>query len=124
MSATQDGSDPVELGTSIAHYRVLGRLGSGGMGDVYRAHDPKLNRDVAIKLLRGPLTTDEDHLVRFRREAQLLASLNHPHIGQIYGLEEFDGTCALVMELVDGPTLADRIAEGRFPVVESLQIAS
>jgi eukaryotic-like serine/threonine-protein kinase len=124
MSATQDGSHPVAIGTSIAHYRVLGRLGSGGMGDVYRAHDLKLNRDVAIKVLRESLTTDESRLVRFRREAQLLASLNHPNIGQIYGLEEFHGTCALVMELVDGPTLADRIVQGRFPFREALQIAS
>jgi len=94
------------------------------MGDVYRAHDSKLNRDVAIKVLRESFTTDEDRLARFRREAQLLASLNHPNIGQIYGLEEFDGTCALVMELVDGPTLADRILESRFSVREALQIAS
>ncbi|MET0164774.1 MAG: serine/threonine-protein kinase, partial [Vicinamibacterales bacterium] len=124
MSATPDGSTSVAIGTSVAHYRVLGQLGSGGMGDVYRAHDPKLNRDVAIKVLRGSWMTDEDRLVRFRREAQLLASLNHPNIGQIYGLEDFDGTCALVMELVDGPTLADRIVAARFSVVEALQIAS
>jgi serine/threonine-protein kinase len=124
MSAAQHGSTPVAIGTSIAHYRVLSQLGSGGMGDVYRAHDVKLNRDVAIKVLRGPWTTDEDRLVRFRREAQLLASLNHPNIGQIYGLEEFDGTCALVMELVDGPTLADRIVAGPLSLVEALQIAS
>ena len=84
MSATQDGSTSVAIGTSIAHYRVLGHLGSGGMGDVYRAHDLKLNRDVAIKVLRGPLMTDEDRLVRIRREAQLLASLSHPNIGQIH----------------------------------------
>ena len=124
MSAIPDGSTSVAVGTSVAHYRVLGHLGSGGMGDVYRAHDPKLNRDVAIKVLRGSWMTDEDRLVRFRREAQMLASLNHPNIGQIYGLEEFDGTCALVMELVDGPTLADRIVAARFSVVEALQIAS
>jgi eukaryotic-like serine/threonine-protein kinase len=83
MSGLQHGGTPVAIGTSIAHYRVLGQLGSGGMGDVYRAHDAKLNRDVAIKVLRGQWTTDEDRLVRFRREAQLLASLNHPNIGQI-----------------------------------------
>jgi serine/threonine protein kinase len=103
---------------------LISQLGSGGMGDVYRAHDAKLNRDVAIKVLRGSWTTYEDRLVRFRREAQLLASLNHPNIAQIHGLEEFDGTCALVMELVDGPTLADRIIEGPCCVVEALQIAS
>jgi eukaryotic-like serine/threonine-protein kinase len=123
MSATEHGSTPVAIGTSIAHYRVLGQLGRGGMGEVYRAHDPKLNRDVAIKVLRGPWTIDEDRLARFHREAQLLASLNHPNIGQIYGLEEFDGTCALVMELVDGPTLADRIVGGPLPVVEALRVA-
>jgi eukaryotic-like serine/threonine-protein kinase len=83
MSATERGSNPIASGASIAHYRVLGLLGSGGMGDVYRAHDLKLNRDVAIKVVRGSWTTDEDRLTRFRREAQLLASLNHPNIGQI-----------------------------------------
>ena len=123
MSATEHGSTPVAIGTSIAHYRVLGQLGRGGMGEVYRAHDPKLNRDVAIKVLRGPWTIDEDRLARFHREAQLLASLNHPNIGQIYGLEEFEGTCALVMELVDGATLADRIVGGPLPVVEALRVA-
>jgi eukaryotic-like serine/threonine-protein kinase len=124
MSSTEHGGTPVAIGTSIAHYRVAALLGSGGMGDVYRAHDAKLNRDVAIKVLRGPWTTDEDRLVRFRREAQLLASLNHPNIGQIFGLEEFDGTCALIMELVDGPTLADRIVAGPLSVIEAIQIAS
>jgi eukaryotic-like serine/threonine-protein kinase len=124
MSGLQHGGPSLAIGTTIAHYRVLGQLGSGGMGDVYRAHDSKLNRDVAIKVLRGQWTTDEDRLVRFRREAQLLASLNHPNIGQIYGLEEFDGTCALVMELVDGPTLADQIVGHPLPLVEALQIAS
>jgi eukaryotic-like serine/threonine-protein kinase len=124
MSATEHGSTPVAIGTSIAHYRVLAQLGSGGMGDVYRAHDAKLNRDVAIKVVRAPWATHEDRQVRFRREAQLLAALNHPNIGQIYGLEEFGGTCALVMELVDGPTLADRLIAGPVPVVEALQIGS
>ena len=124
MSSTEHGGTAVAIGTSIAHYRVAALLGSGGMGDVYRAHDAKLNRDVAIKVLHGPWTTDEDRLVRFRREAQLLASLNHPNIGQIFGLEEFDGTCALIMELVDGPTLADRIVGGPLSVIEAIQIAS
>ena len=82
MSATEHGSTPVAIGTSIAHYRVLAQLGSGGMGDVYRAHDTKLNRDVAIKVVRGPWATHEDRLVRFRREAQLLAALNHPNIAR------------------------------------------
>ena len=113
MSAGERGSPSVAAGTSIAHYRVLGQLGSGGMGEVYRAHDGKLNRDVAIKVLRGSWMTHEDRLVRFRREAHLLASLNHPHIGQIYGLEEFDGTCALVMELVDGTSWPIRSSADR-----------
>jgi serine/threonine protein kinase len=84
MSSTGHGGTPPAIGSSIAHYRVLGQLGSGGMGDVYRAHDLKLNRDVAIKVLRGSWATDDDRVVRFRREAQLLASLNHPNIGQIH----------------------------------------
>ena len=83
MSGLRHGSTPVATGTSIAHYRLQAQLGSGGMGDVYRAHDLKLYREVAIKVLRGPWTTDEDRLARFHREAQLLASLNHPNIGQI-----------------------------------------
>src|SRR5689334_2987917 len=124
MNVPQHGSTPVAIGSSIAHYRVLAKLGSGGMGDVYRAHDDKLNRDVAIKVVRPPWAADEDRLARFRREAQLLASLNHPNIGQIYGFEEFDGTGALVMELIDGPTLADRLVSGPLPINEALQIAS
>src|SRR5262245_25230695 len=124
MSVPQHGRSPVAIGSSIAHYRVLAKLGSGGMGDVYRAHDDKLNRDVAIKVVRGPWATDDDRLARFRREAQLLASLNHPNIGQIYGFEEFDSTGALVMELIDGPTLADLLVSGPLPLLEALQIAS
>ena len=93
------------------------------MGEVYRAHDTKLNRDVAIKVLLPAVANDPDRLARFSREAQVLASLNHPNIAHIYGLEDSDGVRALVMELVEGPTLADRIAHGPIPVDEALPIA-
>ena len=83
------------------------------MGEVYRAHDTKLNRDVALKVLPEPFALDPDRLARFKREAQLLASLNHPNIAAIHGFEESDGIQALVLELVEGPTLADRLAQGR-----------
>ena len=104
---------------SIAHYRITGKLGEGGMGEVYRAVDSKLNREVAIKILPDSLAADPDRLARFAREAHVLASLNHPHIAQIYGVEER----ALVLELVDGPTLDERIAQGPLPVAEALEIA-
>ena len=93
------------------------------MGEVYRARDPKLNRDVAIKVLPGSFANDPERLARFQREAQVLASLNHPNIGGIYGLEEGAGVPALVLELVEGPTLADRIAQGSIPFDETLPIA-
>ena len=93
------------------------------MGAVYRARDTKLNRDVAIKVLLPAVANDPDRLARFSREAQVLASLNHPHIAAIYGLEDADGTKALVLELVEGPTLADRIARGAIPLDEALPIA-
>src|SRR5690348_625311 len=103
---------------TIAHYRLGTKLGEGGMGAVYRATDTKLNRDVAIKLLPDSFSADTDRLARFGREAQLLASLNHPNIAAIYGVEER----ALVLELVEGPTLADRIAAGPIPIDEALPI--
>jgi serine/threonine protein kinase len=93
------------------------------MGEVYRARDTKLNRDVALKILPAAFARDPDRLARFHREAQVLASLNHPHIGAIYGFEDSDETRALVLEFVDGPTLADRIADGPLPVDEALAIA-
>src|SRR5215472_15738806 len=104
---------------SIAHYRIVSKLGEGGMGEVWRATDTKLNREVAIKILPEIFAADPDRLARFTREAQVLASLNHPNIAAIYGVEER----ALVMELVDGPTLADRIAQGPIPLEEALPIA-
>ena len=113
----------LSAGTRLGPYEILSPLGAGGMGEVYRARDPKLNRDVAIKVLPGAVAADPDRLARFRREAQVLASLNHPHIGAIYGLEHSDGVDALVLELVEGETLAERIARGPLPVDEALEIA-
>ncbi len=114
---------PLSAGTRLGPYEVLSALGAGGMGEVYRARDTKLNRHVAIKILLPSVVGDPERLARFSREAQLLASLNHPNIGAIYGLEDADGVRALVMELVDGPTLADRIAGGPMPLDEALPIA-
>src|SRR6266571_6752012 len=101
--------------SSIAHYRITAKLGEGGMGAVYRATDTKLGRDVAIKILPEPFANDRDRMARFTREAQVLASLNHPNIAAIYGVEDR----AIVMELVEGPTLAERIARGPMPVDEA-----
>ena len=111
------------LGDTIGPYRVLEKLGEGGMGEVYRARDTRLNRDVALKALPESFALDPDRLMRFKREAQLLASLNHTNIAAIYGLEETDGVSALVLELVEGSTLADRIAYGPLPIDEALPIA-
>ena len=113
----------LQPGTTLGPYQVTAKIGAGGMGEVYRARDTKLDRDVALKVLPEAFTADPDRLARFEREAKVLASLNHPNIGHIYGLEEAEGTKALVLELVEGPTLADRIAEGPVPVDEALPIA-
>jgi eukaryotic-like serine/threonine-protein kinase len=117
-------------GVRVGAYEVLHLIGAGGMGEVYRARDTKLNRDVAIKVLPEAFTMDAERLARFGREAQLLASLNHPYIAAIYGLEESVSSLevsasrqALVLEFVDGPTLADRIANGPIPLDEALPIA-
>ena len=109
-------------GTRLGPYEIISAIGAGGMGEVYRARDTKLGRDVAIKVLPDAFATDAERLARFRREAQVLASLNHPNIGHIYGLEG-DTIQALVLELIDGPTLADRIAQGPLPPVEAVPIA-
>ena len=114
---------PLSPGTTLGPYNVTAKLGEGGMGEVYRARDTKLDRDVALKVLPQAFTDDPDRLARFEREAKVLASLNHPNIGHIYGLEEAEGQKALVLELVEGPTLADRIAQGPIPVDEALPIA-
>ena len=100
------------VGRQVGAYKLQAQLGVGGMGEVYRARDQKLGRDVAIKILPPLFTTDPDRLARFDREARLLAALNHPHIGAIYGVDDTDGVRALVLELVDGVTLADRRAQG------------
>src|SRR5262249_17105306 len=105
-------------------YLILSPLGVGGMGEVYRARDTKLNRDVAIKVLPEAFLIDANRVARFAREAQVLASLNHPNIAAIYGVEDSQGVRALVLELVEGPTLSDRIRQGPIPLDEALQIAS
>ena len=114
---------PIPTGTRLGPYEIAGPLGSGGMGEVYRATDSRLKRQVAIKILPGGLASDPDRLARFQREAEVLASLNHPHIAAVYGFEDAQGSKALVMELIEGPTLADRIAEAPIPIDEALSIA-
>jgi Tol biopolymer transport system component len=110
-------------GTRLGSYEITGSLGAGGMGEVYRATDTTLEREVAIKVLPQSVASDESRIARFEQEAKTLAALNHPNIGQIYGLERSDGTTALVMELVEGPTLADRISAGPVPPDEAILIA-
>ena len=111
------------IGTTIGSYEIRAALGAGGMGEVYRAHDSKLGRDVALKLLPAAFAGDPDRVARLRREAQVLASLSHANIAAIHGLEESGGVPVLVLELVEGPTLADRIAAGRLPLDDSYAIA-
>ncbi len=113
----------LQTGTKLGPYEILSPLGAGGMGEVYRARDSKLNREVAIKVLPEAVAEDAERLARFQREAQVLASLNHPHIAAIYGLEKSGSAEALVLELVEGETLADHIAAGPLPVEEALAIA-
>ena len=124
----EDGVAPpamrLEPGQALGPYVVESTLGRGGMGEVYRARDTKLDRDVAIKVLPAVFGSDPDRVVRFQREARTLAALNHPNIAAIYGLEERDGATALVLELVEGPTLADRIAQDAVPLDEALRIAT
>src|SRR5919109_3979086 len=120
---------PLPAGTRIGPYEVSGAIGAGGMGEVYSARDTKLGRDVALKVLPPVFALAPDRVARFRREAQVLAALNHPNIAGIYGFEEPSTSSgqatisALVMELVDGPTLADRLAQGALPLEETLPIA-
>ena len=104
-------------GTRLGPYEILSALGAGGMGEVYRARDTRLDRDVAIKILPEVFAADAERVARFKREAKVLASLNHPNIALIYGLEHAEGAHALVMELVDGEDLAQRIARGSIPIV-------
>jgi serine/threonine-protein kinase len=124
---------PLAIGTRLGPYEVLGALGKGGMGEVYRANDTGLKRQAAIKILPAALSGEstaatgsgsrDDRLARFQREAEVLASLNHPHIAAVYGLQDTPDGKALVMELVEGPTLADRIARAPIPLDEALSIA-
>jgi formylglycine-generating enzyme required for sulfatase activity/predicted esterase len=117
------GREVVAVGSRIGAYEVVELLGAGSMGQVYRARDTKLNRDVALKVFPDSVALDPTHLTQVAREAQLLAALNHPNIAAIYGLEESNGVQMLVLELVDGPTLAERIAQGPLPVTEALSVA-
>jgi serine/threonine protein kinase len=111
-------------GAQLGQYELRSLLGKGGMGEVYQAHDPKLGRDVAIKVLPEQFARDPERLIRFQREAKMLAALNHPNIAAIYGLEEFAGVHYLIMELVPGETLRDRILrDGALPVEEALKIS-
>ena len=111
------------VGSRLGHYDVTALIGEGGMGQVYQATDTQLGHDVALKILPDASAADPDRLARFQREAQVLASLNPPGIAAIYGIEKSDDTQALVLELVEGPTLADRIAKGPIPVDEALPTA-
>jgi len=113
----------IATGTKLGPYEITGAIGAGGMGEVYRAHDLKLGRDVAIKVLPEAFARDAERMARFQREAKVLASLDHPNIASIYGLEDSGGTRALVMQLVEGPTLADRIKAGPIPIDEAVRIA-
>src|ERR671911_3148848 len=110
---------PLSPGSRLGPYEITSAIGAGGMGEVYRARDTRLNRDVAVKVLPELFASDPERLARFEREAQLLAALNHPHIAHIHGIEESGGTLALVMELVEGETLAERIARGAIPLDEA-----
>src|SRR5215813_10946763 len=111
------------IGTKLAHYEITAHLGSGGMGDVYQAIDTKLGRSVAIKFLSEAFSHDTERVARFQHEARVLASLNHSNIAAIHGLEEIDSRQFLVMELVSGETLAERIKRGAIPIEEALPIA-
>jgi eukaryotic-like serine/threonine-protein kinase len=106
----------VAPGTQIGPYEIVAPLGAGRMGEVYRARDTRLKREVAVKVLPQKFARDTDRCARFRREAELLATLNHPHVAALYGLEEAGDLTALVLELVEGPTLADRLTEGTVPL--------
>jgi Protein kinase domain len=110
-------------GTQLGAFQITALIGAGGMSEVYRARDTKLNRDVALKILPELFAIDPDRLARFKREAHLLASLNHPNIAGVHGFEDTGAVHALVLELVEGPTLADRIAHGPIPLDEALPIA-
>src|SRR5262249_35441921 len=113
----------ITIGTQLAYHEIMALLGKGGMGEVYRARDTKLKREVAIKILPDEFARDPDRVLRFQREAEVLASLNHPNIATIYDLQEAGGSRFLVLELVEGDTLADRLQRGPIAVDETLRIA-
>src|SRR5215510_13672186 len=113
---------PLTIGSQLGSHEITALLGKGGMGEVYRARDLKLKREVAIKILPEEFFRDADRISRFQREAEVLASLNHPNIAGIHDLAEANGTRYLVLELVEGETLADRVARGPIPVGETLNI--
>jgi len=115
--------DNAMIGKRFAHYEIEGALGAGGMGEVYQARDTRLGRSVAVKVLPERFARDEERVARFQREAKVLASLNHPNIAALYGLEEFEGRHFLIMELVDGETLTERLAKGAIPIEEALRYA-
>src|SRR6187401_1201032 len=123
MNASRDSPMALTPGSRFGPYEILASIGAGAMGEVYRARDTTLNRDVALKVLPASVAQDPERLARFSREAQVLASLNHPNIAQIYGFEQLGGHAALVMELVRGETLAARLARGALPVEEALTLA-
>ena len=114
---------PLSRGTRLGPYQIDAPIGAGGMGEVYRARDTKLDRDVALKILPEAFVNDAERLARFQREAKVLASLNHPNIAAIHGLEDSGDSPALVLEYVEGPTLQDRISQGPIPLDEALPIA-
>src|SRR6059036_305678 len=114
---------PLKVGQQLGSYEITAWIGKGGMGEVYRARDAKLKRDVAIKILSDEFARDPDRVSRFQREAEVLASLNHPNIAAIYDLQEANGSRFLVLELVEGDTLAGRLQRGSIPVDEALRIA-
>ena len=119
LRAAPPGAVILSPGDRLGPYQIVCIIGAGGMGEVYRARDLHLKREVAIKVLPETFAADPDRLARFKREAQVLASLNHPNIAAIYGFEEAGGVHALVLELVEGPTLADRITQGSIPLDEA-----
>jgi Tol biopolymer transport system component len=114
---------PIDSGTTLSFYEILGPLGAGGMGEVYRAMDTRLEREVAIKVLPEELADDEDRLRRFEREAKTLASLNHPNVAQVFGIDQVDDTCFIAMELVGGEDLSERLAQGALPIDEAVEVA-
>src|SRR5580693_2418837 len=114
---------PLSVGDKLGHYEVISLLGLGGMGEVYRARDTMLKRDVALKVLPATFLRDPDRMARFQREAEVLASLDHPNIGHIYGIADSEDLRGLVLALVEGPTLADRIEAGPIPLDQTVAIS-